>query len=63
MTGLVTEGFGRGDDDDEPSTPDKIRKTIYFAFTQGVDSVPVINGKRVKLSKLSPLPSMAVPIR
>ena len=43
MTGLVTEGFGSGDDD-EPDTADKVKKTIYFAFTQGTDSVPVING-------------------
>ena len=41
MTGLVTEGFG---DDDEPDAADKVRKTIYYAFTQGTDSVPVING-------------------
>jgi len=51
MTGLVTEGFGGGDDEDEPSTPDKIRKTIYFAFTQGADSVPVINGMVNSLSE------------
>ena len=43
MTGLVTEGFG-GSDDDEPETGDKIRKGVYFAFTQAADSVPVING-------------------
>jgi len=43
MTGLITEGFG-GDGDDEPDTADKVKKTIYFAFTQGTDSVPVING-------------------
>lgn len=43
MTGLVTEGFG-GADDDEPETGDKIRKGVYFAFTQAADSVPVING-------------------
>ena len=43
MTGLVTEGFG-GADDDEPETSDKIRKGVYFAFTQAADSVPVING-------------------
>lgn len=42
MTGLITEGFGGGDD--EPDTADKVKKTIYFAFTQGTDSVPVING-------------------
>ena len=51
MTGLVTEGFGGGDDEDESSTPDKIRKTIYFAFTQGTDSVPVINGMVNSLSE------------
>ena len=43
MTGLVMEGFGGGDDD-EPDTADKVKKTIYYAFTQGTDSVPVING-------------------
>ena len=43
MTGLVTEGFG-GSDDDEPEAGDKIRKGVYFAFTQAADSVPVING-------------------
>ncbi|UTC51009.1 hypothetical protein [Treponema sp. OMZ 855] len=42
ITGLITEGFGGGDD--EPDTADKVKKTIYFAFTQGTDSVPVING-------------------
>ena len=51
MTGLVTEGFGGGDDEDESSTPDKIRKTVYFAFTQGTDSVPVINGMVTSLSE------------
>ena len=50
MTGLVTEGFGGGDDD-EPDTADKVKKTIYFAFTQGTDSVPVINGMVNSLSE------------
>lgn len=50
MTGLITEGFG-GDGDDEPDTADKIKKTIYFAFTQGTDSVPVINGMVTSLSE------------
>lgn len=49
MTGLVTEGFGGGDD--EPDTADKVKKTIYFAFTQGTDSVPVINGMVTSLSE------------
>jgi len=49
MTGLVTEGFGG--DDDEPDTADKVKKTIYFAFTQGTDSVPVINGMVNSLSE------------
>lgn len=50
MTGLITEGFG-GDGDDEPDTADKVKKTIYFAFTQGTDSVPVINGMVTSLSE------------
>ena len=50
MTGLITEGFGGGDDD-EPDTADKVKKTIYFAFTQGTDSVPVINGMVNSLSE------------
>lgn len=50
MAGLVTEGFGGGDDD-EPDTADKVRKTIYYAFTQGTDSVPVINGMVSSLSE------------
>lgn len=49
MTGLITEGFGGGDD--EPDTADKVKKTIYFAFTQGTDSVPVINGMVTSLSE------------
>ena len=49
MTGLVTEGFDGGDD--EPDTADKVKKTIYFAFTQGTDSVPVINGMVNSLSE------------
>ena len=49
MTGLITEGFGGGDD--EPDTADKVKKTIYFAFTQGTDSVPVINGMVNSLSE------------
>lgn len=50
MTGLVTEGFSGGDDD-EPDTADKVKKTIYFAFTQGTDSVPVVNGMVNSLSE------------
>ena len=50
MTGLITEGFSGGDDD-EPDTADKVKKTIYFAFTQGTDSVPVINGMVNSLSE------------
>lgn len=39
LVGAVTEGFG-GDDDDK----DKIKRGVYYAFTQYTDSVPVING-------------------
>jgi len=38
--GAVTQGFGDDDDD----TSDKIRRGVYYAFTQYTDSVPIING-------------------
>ena len=38
--GSITEGFGDDDDD----TSDKVRKGVYYAFTQYTDSVPIING-------------------
>lgn len=38
--GAITEGFGDDDDD----TSDKVRKGVYYAFTQYTDSVPIING-------------------
>ena len=40
LVGAVTEGFGSDDDDDK----DKIKRGVYYAFTQYTDSVPVING-------------------
>ena len=38
--GAITEGFG--DDKDEPE--DKIRRGIFYTFTQATDSIPLING-------------------